>query len=497
MTPNHQRAREAVEKIKSVPGRLYDPFEDEETEAEREFKKMRALQFTKDMTEFAKSLRYIPGIKHVILFSGGISRTMLYDRNAEGDALGMAKTNPALREGYAEMSKELASSNTPVYTVNTLGTRRVLQKGGGMEELGDHSLKIISDLSGGEYFGDVTSYEAIAEKIQNVTSNYYVLGYTIDEKWDGKYHDIKVEVKRKGCEVFSQRGFFNPKPFTDFSEFEKKFHLMDLALSESPYFQEPLRFPLISLHCSNQEESNLVLISEIPIEKIKESMAGKNEMFTLVFNEENSVIESTRVEIDFNTIPQQTIHHYSILSLIPGDYTCHVVIRNLESGMGAVASSQARIPESLHSGLRIYPPLLLIPEKKASYLATQKASKEKSESEYSSLTGTYHFLSNRNSPLLNELEQGTSTLLGIVLCSVFNIQEPEVDLIANLKDLDSGETIPLTLSIISAKSKEEIDTLFIELLLPALQPGTYSLEITAKEISSNSSSKTHRNFIVK
>ena len=49
--------------------------------------------------------------------------------------------------------------------------------------------KIGEIVNPGEYFGDVTSYEAIAEKIQNVTSNYFVLGYYIDEKWDGKYHD--------------------------------------------------------------------------------------------------------------------------------------------------------------------------------------------------------------------------------------------------------------------------------------------------------------------
>ena len=87
--------------------------------------------------------------------------------------------------------------------------------------------------------------------------------------------------------------------------------------------------------------------------------------------------------------------------------------------------------------------------------------------------------------------------MGIVLCSIFNIREPEVDLIANLIDQASYEKIPLTLSIISAKSKEEIDILLIELQLPELQPGKYSLEIIAKEITSNSKSQATRTFIVK
>ena len=497
LTIDHQRAREAVEKIKSVPGRMYDPFEDEETEAEREFKKMRAGQFAKDMKELAKSLRYIPGIKHVILFSGGISRTMLYDRDAEEDALGMAKTNPELRVAYEEMSKELASSNTPVYTVNTIGTRRLLEQGGGTEELGDHSLRMLSDISGGEYFGDVTGYEAIAEKIQNVTSNYYVLGYYIDEKWDGKYHNIKVEVKRKGCEAFSQRGYFNPKAYTEFSEFEKRFHLMDLALSGSPYLQDPSRFPLISLPCSNQKEFNLVLISEIPVEKIKETPAGEKEMVTLVFNEENSVIDSTRGEVDFTKIPQQTIYHYSVLSLSPGRYKCRVVIRDLETGMGFVASSSATIPEDLESGLKVYPPLLLIPEKEAHYLKAIKDSDEKTEIGTLSLNHIYPFLSNRHAPLTGELEQGTSYLLAILRCSALEISEPEVNISAYLIEKSSGEKIQLSLIILSSESKDMTDVLFLELQLPELKSSEYSLGIIAEEARTGSRSEATRLLRVK
>lgn len=500
LTADHQKVRDAIQKIKSVPGKMYDPFEEETpTEAEKDLKKTRALQFARDMAEFAKSLRYIPGFKNVILFSGGISRKMLYDTEAEEDAYGIPKTNPALREAYDELSKELASSNTPVYAVNTMGTRQLLEKGGegSFDELSDHSLKMLSDLSGGQYFADVATYEAIAEKIQNVTGNYYVLGYYIDEKWNGKYHNIKVEVKRKGCEVHAQKGYFNPKPFAELSEFEKRFHLMDLALSESPYLHQPLAFPLIALPCARESESNLVLLSELPIETIKSELSGKTEMITLIFNEENAVIESSQGEVDFSAFSQKKLYHYSIISLSPGKYKCCVVIRNLKTGKGAVASSSVEIAESQESGLRLYPPLLLIPEKEAHYLKAQKDMKEEAAAAKVSLNRIYPFLTNRQTPVTEELEQGIPNLLAILRCSIFDIQEPEVDLTANLVDRATGEETPLSFSILSSMSQEETDILLFEFSLPKMNPGEYTLEISAEELSTQSKSKVSHNFRVK
>jgi len=500
LTADHQKVRGTIQKIKSVPGKMYDPFEDETpTEAEKDLKKTRALQFARDMAEFAKSLRYIPGFKNVILFSGGISRKMLYDTEAEEDAYGIPKTNPALREAYDELSRELASSNTPVYAVNTMGTRQLLEKGGegNFDELSDHSLKMLSDLSGGQYFADVATYEAIAEKIQNVTGNYYVLGYYIDEKWDGKYHNIKVEVKRKGCEVHAQKGYFNPKPFTELSEFEKRFHLMDLALSGSPYLQEPLAFPLIALACSRGSESNLVLLSELPVEAIQIELSGETEMISLVFNEENAVVDSSQGEVDFSAFSQKKLYHYSILSLSPGKYKCCVVIRSLKTGKGAVASSSVEIPESQGSGLRLYPPLLLIPEKEAHYLRAQKDTKEQAAVAGVSLNRIYPFLTNRQTPVTGELEQGVPNLLAILRCSIFDIQEPEVDLTANLVDHSSGAITQLDFSILSSKSQEGTDILLIEFSLPEMKPGEYTLEISAEELSTQSKSRVTHNFRVK
>ena len=435
-----------------------------------------ARQFSLAMKDFAQSLRYIPGNKNVIFFSAGFPRALLYARN-----------DSSFRESYQQMSKELGSANSPVYTVNTAGTGTT----------GDHSLELLSDLSGGKYFDNVEYYEVIAEEIQSTTGNYYVLGYYIAEQWDGKYHTIDVKVTRKGCQVYAQGGYFNPKPFKKYSKFEKQLHLIDLAFAERPKFQDPLNFSLITLPYSDKDLSNVVILAELPIEKIREVVEGKTEIVNIVVDEQNNAIEFDRGEEDFSDYSEEKIFYYSISSLPPGTYKIRVVIRNLETGKGAVASSSVVIPASSGSGLNLSPPLLLIPGKKANYIKLTKPQKKGTESQSASLMSAFPFDSTKYTPVVEELDQGISKLLAVLRSSIIDIQEPEVELKAHLLQHSTAQRTPLSFSVISAEKEEQTDILLIEFQLPELQAGEYSLNLLAEEMTTQSRSLVTRAFRVK
>jgi len=481
LTSDHEKVKEVIRKIREVPGNLLP----RDSSARggviitrgRDTASLEIIDITnifiKIIKELAEALRYIPGYKNIILFSAGLQEDLL------------TSSEQVLLEKYEEMSKEFAASNSPVYTVNTSDAQRPL------------SLQMLSGLSGGRYFHDVDYYEKISAQIQDVTSNYYVLGYYINEKWDGRYHEIKVEVKRSGCIVHAQGGYFNPKPFSEFSEFEKQLHLMELALSGKPHFQEALRFPLLTLPCSNRKESNLVLLSEIPLFKIKEIIRQKTEMVTLIFDEENNIVDSSRGEVNFSIIPQDIVYHYAIKSLSPGEYKCSMVIRNIETGNGAVASSSVEIPEEIDSGIRLYPPLLLIPEKEAFYLKASVTQEEKTEEEPLSLIDIYPFLSKKYSPLVEYLEQGIKRLLVVVRCSVVNIQKPDIELLVYLGQNSSGEKILLPFHFLSSKQEEDIDILLIEIWLPDMEAGEYSLDFVAEETNTKLRSQVYRTLRVR
>lgn len=454
-------------------------FDDPETE----FAKAKTLDFTKNMREFSKALNYIPGYKNVIFFSAGIPRPLIFAAN-----------DPTIRYSYEEMGKELAASSTPVYTVNAEGTRGHLKP---RPSRGVDSLKMLSGLTGGKYFENVDEYEVIAEEIQNVTGNYYVLGYYIDETWDGKFHEIEVKVKRSGCIIHAQSGYFSPKPFTKYSHLEKQLHLIELAFSENPYFQEPLNFPLIALPSSREKEQLIVLLSEIAVDRIKDAVGEETELATLVIDQKNNIVDSRKGEVDFSTIPQKNVYYYTVSALSPGQYECRVVIRNLKTGKGAVASSSVIVSEAPDPGMALYPPLLLIPDRVAFYLKFSKKD-EKEEAETARyLNIIYPFISNKYTPLISELDKDVTKLLGIVRCRVSAIKTPEVSLSAYLKKHSLGEEIPLALVVVSTKKDKETDVLFVELELPELSPDIYTLLLTAREITTGAQSQATQTFRVK
>jgi hypothetical protein len=249
----------------------------------------------------------------------------------------------ARRIKFESMLKELAASNSQFYTLDTEDLRETILQDEQM--LGGGTMKQISKTTGGKYYGRIHNYEEIMEEIQNVTSSYYVLGYYIGEQWDGKYHKIKVKIKKKGYKVRAQSGYFNPKPFTEYSEVEKQIHLVDLALNQRSLFEDPIRFYLEPGIDFEKKKDNLKLLSKISVDDLQK-IAGENvEIVSLVFNEEDTIVGFKREDIDFSELPTKEFLHTSVMTIPPGAYKCRVVIRNLETGRGAIGISSVYIPQ--------------------------------------------------------------------------------------------------------------------------------------------------------
>lgn len=436
----------------------------------RDIKKSPLIQI-RELSELAKALRYIPGIKHIMFFSGG--------------------GHQKFRELYKRLGMELAEANCIVHTINSMGTRAHIL---GPNRPRKESLEILAKASGGKFFEDVSDYEVISEDIQNLSGNYYVLGYYIGEKWDGRYHKIKVDVKRAGCQIYSQGGYFNPKPFSRFSEFEKKLHLIDLALSDKPYFQDPTEVPLAALPYSHTKEFNCVLLSELPINYLRGSQGQKLELINLILDEEKKIIDSSRGEVDYSELRQEGSYQYSILSLNPGKYECRVILRNLTTGKGAIGSSTVTIPDYHGSGVFLFSPLILIPEKKSHFLKLSMVEGKTQDKDEVSLNHIYPFLSNEYVPLIEELEHQTSRIFAVLRYSIVNIQNPDVDLYANLVNETTEDEIPLNFSIRSSEKQGEIHVLLFDIKLPELEPGSYFLEFLAAEKTTKSVVSVAKSF---
>jgi VWFA-related protein len=332
----------------SSSGHVLDPEKEQFKELEvikrqREESKLQAYNFIRKMTELAKALRYVPGHKSLIYFSSGVPYSVFTGIPPPNNLSRPVQFESAhLLSRYEDMLKELSSANCTIYALDTFQLSSALDSDPATR--GTYTLQQMTSATGGKYFGNISKYEKHIEKIQDLTGCYYVLGYYVDDNWDGAYHKIKVEATRPGLNIHAQKGYFNPKPFSEYNDVERMLHLVDLALSEEPLFQNPVRFPLEVVPCPGGAKGNLCLAAQIPVEKIREVLAGKSEFVAVIFDDEENIITLSRNEKKTYTLTGDLFSFGASFSLLPGKYQCRLVIRNLETGRGAVASATAVIP---------------------------------------------------------------------------------------------------------------------------------------------------------
>ncbi len=465
--------------------------------------------FATQVKDLASSLRYVPGQKNIIFFSSGIANFVLYGKRLEGTSgyyvsLSNNWGNSALREAFSDMSKALASSNCIIYTVNVLGQPsgrfddRMLFQGSGPYDdknlSGDLSLKQLASETGGRYFDNVKNYETINEEIQRSTGSYYVLGYYIDDKIDGKYHKIGVEVKRKGCRVYGQKGYFDPKPFSEYTTNEKLLQLIDLALSDRPYLQDAVNFPLIVLPYALGAKAGLALLAKVPAGKIFQAAGQRVEALTLVFDQKRDVVAFKREEVAGWPGSEEDAFVSSLISLDPGEYQCRVVLRNMETGMGARGSCRVSVPEGQSSRFMLLAPLILRPGKGTVFLNGATATAKNPARVL--FTDIYPFDTERYCPITKPLEKTNTELSVVVRCQGSGLRNPDLVFSAQLVAASSGEIVPVSTSVVKQSENGQAFVSELRLITGELKPGEYTLTLFAGEKNSGQSSTATSNFKV-
>jgi VWFA-related protein len=491
LTTDHDKVKAAIKKLRDTPG---VPVSEDFTGFGHEPMGMELMSlqvmgghgfagagnrnFFSEVKELAKALGHIPGQKNIILFSSGFGTNIVNPRTPDSSFL-------------KDMAQELASANAPVFSVNTDTTMAHKVK-----TLADGSLDYLSKVTGGKYVGDVDYYARNATDIQSTTSNYYVLAYSIEVAWDGKFHDIKVEVKRPGYKVYGQKGYYGPVPFNRLSLVEKHFQLIDLALGEKSYFGQSLNFPLAALPFAGGKDTNIVLLAEIPVTRLRQDVGDNTELISLILNENKTIIEGKRVEMNWGTVRGEKACQYSVAKLGPGRYECRVIIRNLEDGRGAVGACSVEIPETPAVRFRIFPPLLLAKGEEIPYLNVSGEEKNKSETTFS-LFRVFPYPAKEYVPLAGGIDRESSEIYGVLRSVWGEPPEPELDITAWLVPDGKQEKIPLTVDILSGMQQEDAEIRFLKFALPGLPPGRYSLHILAEDPASKLSAETRADLRIK
>jgi VWFA-related protein len=469
-------------------------------------------QFTLALKNLAVALRGIPGQKNVLLFSNGIARQVLYGKRLGAkitlleDMVGADEVGKSMsayddslpvssaRDDFNDMTKEFKAANCKVYSINQarvldeVAMDQVDVSNEGFDFKGDYSLRQFSSETGGKYYSNTMDYLKVAEDIRNITGAFYVLGYSINERSDGAFHRIKVKVRRKGCDVEAQQGYFNPKPFAEYTSFEKLLQLMDLALADNLQFAAPADLPFATLPVRVEGRAYCAGAALVSGEGMKAILGENTEAYFLAFDEQNNAISIKRFKLtEFEAGPAGASLNF-VLPLKPGRYNCRIVFRNMLSGMGARGYSSLAIPEVADENFWI-DPLLLLTERRnvAAVNATSGLT----------LDRLYDYDLKVYSPLLGDVPSGTQALLVAVRCSSGERGASDIAFLGTIFDFQTQTRTQIPLTVLSQSQNGGMR--FFRLGIPLSNPasGQYQLDIIALENRGGRSVHASSTFIVK
>jgi VWFA-related protein len=452
----------------------------------------RAREFILSLRELARVFRLIPGFKNVILFSGGFHSQLIFGKRggavvghwktpeqfaAELSAYDAAQADTGLQTDYSEMLQDFAAANAPVFAVDA--TRAIrnsdISSPEGFDPTarefeGADSLKQFASATGGKFYANTVENRRIASDIQTLTGAYYVLGYDVDNAWDGKYHKIRVNVKRKGLRVVSQGGYFASRPFLDYSAFEKLLHVVDLALSDIPQVQVPFEIPVAGIPVLSEGRLQLLVFGRLDRDAAEEVLGGNSEAYLLIFNEDGGFSNIEKFKLAVPGPGAKTLYPSFLMTVKPGSAGCRLVIRNQETGRGARGVVPLIVPDSGSSGFIMDAPFLLMPSADSLEMAATPGS---------SPSEIFGYDRNLYAPLLGDIPEDVDTLYAVVrLSGLSSAADLEIDV--SRGDPVSYEWTDLPVSVVKKKQDERGVDLLVEIALEGSpHSGRYILEFLA------------------
>ena len=434
--------------------------------------RVQALTFLREMTRLSKALGYLPGIKHLILFSAGIPYSLFYGIQTEDPGRGTWRQDwgqTQLQYYLDDMQKAISHANLVVYAFDTEDSiTRINQD---IRLTGILTLGKIADYSGGKYFGNVHNFARGLDDVQQITGCYYVLGYYVDENWDGQYHEVRVKVNRPKVKVYAQRGYFNPRPFRDLTAVEKQLHLVDLCLSEKPLLQEPLALKSGSFTFFEKGRENVILWTWLIREEIEKLAGNKLELLFIIFDKDSQIAALERRKIKLSSLSENeagTVYFSPPMELPAGNYRCRVVMRNLDSGRSALGSADTVLSEIKPEKMMLGLPALLIAGRISVY--------ENSPSFFP--PGLRRYL-----PVGSGLKAGTEEFYVLLSCGWAGEESPELEFECLLlrPEKDQAVTVPSTTAPVSARNEAGRQTYLLRIKTESLRPGNYYLYVQAAE----------------
>jgi VWFA-related protein len=349
-----------------------------------EQKRGRVLSTVGAFQDLARALDSVKGRKQVLYFSEGIDNRLLVGEagaNAGRDTADAVahgetwKVDSDARYGRSDVSDRLKDmmavfvrADCVIHPVDVSGLGDSASTGqaslgvvGGGAVIGDHSsgrkdvLFMFAKETGGtliEKSNDLTGQLASLEKKTSVT---YVLAFAPGASEPGKFHALKVKVKRPGVRVSTRPGWFEPVPFAKRAAVEKRLATAQLVAFGAPRNEFGTRLVTAGFPTRRAGAFQLPVLVEVPGTVLVSGSTAPTipvEIYAYLLDHDLKVVDFATQVLSFDVkkfgdaLKNGGFKYYATLEAPAGEYTLRVLVRDGANGRTDLKSQHIALAAS-------------------------------------------------------------------------------------------------------------------------------------------------------
>jgi VWFA-related protein len=478
----------------------------------------RVQRLLDSFAQVAVALNAVPGRKHILYFSEGFDSRELSGstgpnagaKEAEWAIHGQSwKIDNDSRYGNTDlrmlMQKALVlfnRSDCTIHSVDIGGLRTTVSVSqNDLPVNGQDSLYAFAEQTGGEFLKNANDLGPSLEQVLERTGLIYLLAFQpVRVPENGKFHVLKVKVKKGSYRVSHRTGYYEPKSNQQLTALEKKLAMSSAIAAAVPKTDIPA-WVLAAAFPSDGLRSRVPVIVEIPGDRLlarPDKPVLNVDVFLYAVDRAGTTQDSLYQAIGIDlakareTLRKGGIKFYGQLFLPPGDYTLRVLVRDGETGRFGVTVNALAVPGS--TAPFALPPFFIDPSRQWIMVKARPRGADEEKAEYPFAIGGESFVP----AALAGVKSGQETHVCLIAYN-FDPSSAPLDYSGRVLGVDGKAHGKVSLELVKASEKGErgdARKLLLRFRPSGLDPGRYALAVRLLDAKTGKSSESSFPFDV-
>jgi VWFA-related protein len=492
--------------------------------------------FVGELNKLSIALNTIQGRKHIIYFSEGFDSKVITGKSLAGlsqDSEDFAASggippvdtesrfgDTGLRMKLYDALKMIASSDTPIHTIDIGGLRTqasaLTQMDGVARDMtairrGQETLTVMSRETGGQVYRNINTLDEPLKNLLKVTNSYYIIGYYPENtKKKGKFRKIKIKTNRRAVRISYRKGYYEEKPYKEYSNLEKRLQLVEYIVKDVP--RGEIQFDsFVSAFRGKEGICQVPVFLKFPGRQfLKRKKNVKLEIYGYaitssgVFKDyfyQTLTISPGKVK---KKLELYGIKHFDLHLVPPGDYIIRLIVRDKETGEIGCQTQEISVPDYDKGNLALSGLVFIQPESDWILSRGYDPKAPTGRKKGVNLPLDYPYVLNNKPfipgvvPILNKSSKAQFYLKVYNLRLHPQLQVPQTEISFEIMDMEGKSTLFRNAGLLQTPTQPEpgvFDFLF-QANFWNLAPGPYQLKLYFKDSLANQEVVSKTPFIL-